>query len=120
MRDRHRSMRGALVFELSRHLGCKIGTLAINSLTEGEARKAGHANRCPIRLCRLLDDTRNPGLLIDDKDLLKQDDFLIKLAQSPFDHFLHNALGPAAGPRLIDQHPALSVQRRLRYRENVE
>ena len=45
-----------LVLELCGHFGCKIGTIAIDSLAEGKAREPSDANRRPGRLCRLLDD----------------------------------------------------------------
>src|SRR5215468_8460167 len=102
---------GASALELSGHLRRKIGTVAVNSLAEGEARKAGDANRHPSRLSRLLDDIGDPGLLVDDKDLLEQDDFLVKLAQPAIDHLFDDRVGLPARARLVAQDPAFAVER---------
>src|SRR5207244_10752053 len=94
--------------------------MAVDSLAEGKARKAGDPNRRPGRLPRLLDHSRDPGLLIDDKDLLEQDDFFIELAQAPIDHLINDSLGLPARARLLAQHSALALECRLRHQGGVE
>src|SRR6266436_2154915 len=111
---------GASALELSSHLRRKIGTMAVNSLAEGKARKTGDANRRPGRLSRFLDDIRDPGLLVDDKDLLEQNDFLVKLPQPPIDHLFDDRIRLPARPRLLAQDTAFAVERGLRYRDDVE
>ena len=68
----------------------------------------------------MLDDTGDPGLLVDDKGLLEQDDFLVKLAQPPVDHLFDDRIGLPARARLLAQDPAFAVEGRLRYRSDVE
>src|SRR5258708_18940623 len=70
---------GSSVLQLSSNLCREVGTLPLDTLAEGEPRKACHPNRCTGRLASLLNHPRHLGLLIDDKDLLEQHELLIKL-----------------------------------------
>src|SRR5215471_3078271 len=119
-RDGPRTGGSVSVAQLRCYLGGEIGRRALDALAEGEAGKTLDPNRRSGGLAGLLDDPRDLGLLVDYEDLVEQHELFEELAQPPLDHSLDHRIGFAACLRLLAQHGAFAVKRRLRHRSDIE
>src|SRR5579862_101494 len=108
------------VLELGADLGGEIGGRPIDALAEPKHNEPGDPDRRARFRGGRLDDLADTAFAVDHEDLLEQHDLFIEFAQPAFDHALDDRLRLGACLRLLAQHGPLALERRRRYRGDVD